>query len=235
MIASLGGTTACNDASKPSGRSAAGSPSAAASAQPADNGIAAKSEADIVKAAQDALAHARSVHIKGAFTESGKRTEMDLRMGQNACDGSIKSPSNGTNARVYVRCVGKRTYMRSPELIRAEGGAAVARVIGDHWFYSSKTRSGPLAGLTKPADFAESLTADGTVTKGKKTTLGGVPVLQLLNDGSSMYVATTGTPYPMRIEPDPPKPGQGLDLLDYNAPLNVVAPPGAVDVDHLMG
>jgi hypothetical protein len=234
-IATLGGMAACEHPSKQTGKSAAVSPSATTSAQPADNGIAAKSETDIVKAAHDALAHARSVHVKGAFTESGKRTAMDLRIGQNACDGSIKSPSNGTNARVYVRCVGGRTYMRSPEMIRALGGTAVARQVGNRWFYSSKDRSDPFKGMTKPADFAESLTTDGPVSRGKTTTVNGIPVIQLLDSGSALYVATTGTPYPLRLEPDPPKRGEGLDLLDYNAPLNVVAPQDAIDIDHRAG
>jgi hypothetical protein len=234
-IAVLGGTAACEHPNKQTGKSEAVSPSASKSAQPADNGIAAKSETEIVKAAHDALAHARSVHLKGAFAEDGKRTMMDMRIGQNACDGSVKSPSTGTNARVYVRCVGRRTYMRSPEMIRAVGGAAMARLVGDRWFYSSKDHSNPFDGMTKPADFAENLTPDGHVSKGKATTVNGIPAIELRDSGSVMYVATTGAPYPIRLEPDPPKRGEGLDLLGYNAPLDVVAPQGAMDLDHPTG
>jgi len=231
-IAAVGGIAACEDSSKRAGKPAAGSPSATASARPADNGIAAKSETDIVKAARDALTHARSVHINGAFTEGGKRIAMNLRIGQNACDGSIKSPMNGTSTRVYIRCVGGRTYMRSPQMIRAMGGATLARQVGDRWFYSTKERSGPFADMTNPAAFAEILSADGTVSRGKTANVNGVPALQLLDDGSALYVATTGKPYPLRVEPDPPKRGERLDLLDYDVPLNVVAPPGAIDIDH---
>jgi hypothetical protein len=45
---------------------------------------------------------------------------MDLRLGQSACEGSVTSPSNGTNARVHLRSAGGRTYMRSPEMTRGE-------------------------------------------------------------------------------------------------------------------
>jgi hypothetical protein len=234
-VTTLGGTAACQDSGGKTGRSAAASPSATASARPADNGIAAKSESDIVKAAHDALTHARSVHVKGAFSDGGKRTAMDLRLGQNACEGSIKSPSNGTNARVFIRSVGGRTYMRSPEMIRALAGTAVARQVGDRWFYSSKSRSDPFKGMTRPADFAEVLTTDGPVSRGRTTNVDGVPALQLLDSGSTLYVATTGTPYPLRIEPDPPQRGERLDLTDYDAPLDVVAPPDAIDIDRRAG
>lgn len=233
-ITVIGGTAACQHEKKP-GKSAAVSPSASESRKPAESGIAAKPATEIAKEARDALAHARSVHIKGAMTEKGERTTMDLRVGQNGCDGNVRSPSNGTNARVYVRCAGGQTYLRSPDMVRAEVGAAAARLVGDRWFYSSKDHSGPFDGMTTPAGFAESLTPDGEISKGKTTIINGIPVIGLRDSESVLYVATTGTPYPIRVEPDPPKRGEGLDLLDYDAPLNVTVPPDAIDLDHPNG
>jgi hypothetical protein len=236
-IATVSGMAACKGSDRQTGKPAGASPSASASAQPADNGITAKSATEIVKATQDALAHARSVRLKGTSVEDGERVAVDLRIAPNACDGSIKLPVNGTLVRVYVRCVDGRTYMRSAVMLRALGGtAALTRRVGDRWFYSSKNHSDPFGGITKPADFAKNLKPDGKVSKGRTMAVNGTPAIELRDSSKEvLYIATTGEPYPIRLAPDSPKHGEGVDLLEYNMPLEVVAPPGAVDMDHPTG
>jgi hypothetical protein len=219
------------------GKSATPSPSPSKTAKPAENGIAGKSVDEIVTEARSALKQARSVHMKGAFTEAGKRTTMDLRVARDVSEGTVSSTSHGKNAPIYLRRVHGITYTRSPELVRAEFGADAARLVGDKWYYSSKekTSASPIDDFATPAKMAESLTPEGNVSKGAPTTINGVPVIGLRDSESVLYVATTGTPYPIRVEPDPPKRGEGFDLLDYNVPLSVVAPPGAIDIDDLHG
>ena len=231
----LGGVAACND----SGKSAASNASPSSTAQSAGKGTAAKSGPEILAAARNALAHARSVHMKGTFADKSGPVSMDLRMGQGTCSGSLKAPFDGkTTARAYLRCVDGKIYIRSPQMIRAVGGAAAAQVIGDRWFFSSKGDvSKPFEQFVDPAKFAEIFTAEGDVPKAGTKTVNGVPVIGLKDSEAVLYVATTGEPYPIRLEPTGASAtgGEHLDFLDYNAPLKVVAPAHPLDTDHPNG
>jgi hypothetical protein len=49
-----------------------------------------------------------------------------------------------------------------------------------------------------------------------------------------LRIATSGTPYPLKIVPKKPKtPGEELAFLDYDAPLNVAPPVNALNLDKL--
>jgi hypothetical protein len=73
---------------------------------------------------------------------------------------------------------------------------------------------------------------DGEVfTKGPTSVIGGRPAIALRGKDMILYVATTGTPYLLRIDPLKPEPTvkEGIDFLDYNAPLEVAPPADAVE------
>ena len=100
-------------------------------------------------------------------------------------------------------------------------------------------------GLSTLTDLDEAakgiLGPDGTITKGTETTVNGVPCVGLVSpgkDGGTLWVATTGQPYPVRIEPSAGSGERGaLDFTGYGEPVTVDPPPAdqVVDVSLLPG
>jgi hypothetical protein len=83
------------------------------------------------------------------------------------------------------------------------------------------------------ADFGKNtFDQPGTPGRGGNATVNGSPATGLTaTDGETIYVATTGPAYPVRIQD---KGGaHTLDLGEYNAPLHVKAPRHALDISHL--
>jgi hypothetical protein len=64
------------------------------------------------------------------------------------------------------------------------------------------------------------LSAGGTLRKGETITVAGRPAIAVHDAESVLYVATTGTPYPLRVA-DSGSPDSALDFLDYDSPVTV--------------
>jgi hypothetical protein len=80
--------------------------------------------------------------------------------------------------------------------------------------------------LDDPYKFAyEVLKPDSNMTKGTTTVIDGTPAVAIESGDSTLYVATTGRPYPIKLVPKNGKPGEELAFFDYDAPLDLT-PPG---------
>jgi hypothetical protein len=201
------------------------------------NGIAGKSSNEILTAAEQALESAQSVRLKGTLTDSGETTKLNLRVSRTAAKGSITAPEGGKTYTIDVIKTGGRFYMHAPAMFRAVGGAAAASVIGNRWVLVPKGDKDfkEFESLVNIRSLAKELfTPDGEVTKGKQTVIDGTPVIGLDGADGTLYVATTGRPYPVKLVPfKPATPGEALAFLDYNAPVKVTRPAHPLDLGKI--
>src|SRR5260370_12728023 len=78
---------------------------------------------------------------------------------------------------------------------------------------------------TRPSDKARSV--------GRATVIDGQPVVPVKSRDEIVYVATTGTPFPVRVIPASRRVGSGgVDFLAYDAPGGITVPAGAPELIH---
>jgi hypothetical protein len=206
------------------------------SATPTTADIGQKPAAEILAAAQDALTHARSVRITGKVTDKDGPMSLNLRIGSGQGVGTISAPVRGKKAVVDLRVTDGRVYLHGSQFPKALGGEAVARVLRGRWISMPQDRTGDLNDILDPGKVAKSLTAEGEVTKGETRMYRGVPVIVLRDEGSVMYVAAKGKPYPLHIGPDGAGKGTDrMDFLDYDIPFTVPVPKHVLKADGMPG
>jgi hypothetical protein len=109
----------------------------------------------------------------------------------------------------------------------------VVKLMGDKWAKVSK-KNKDFADLFGVANVDELLKPSGTLTKGETKDVEGVNTIGLVDKstkGGTLYVATTGEPYPIRMEGSDTAQGQ-ITFSDFGATFDdLKAPPEAEVVD----
>ncbi|HZB51832.1 MAG TPA: hypothetical protein VE547_22285 [Mycobacteriales bacterium] len=228
-----------DDTTAGSGNPAASGSASASATTGGGNGVAALGAEEILKKAEAALRDAGSVRIKGDGGSGTERFAIDLRYADDNSTGTL-----GINGQtIELRKLGQTVYLKgSREFWASSGGEGVAQLLTGKWLKTplSDKRFGGLSELTDLDEAADGLLdPDGTITKGEQKTVNGVPCIGLVSsgkDGGTLWVATTGEPYPVRIEPDPKSDEEGaIDFTGYGETVTVEAPPAdqVVDVSKL--
>jgi hypothetical protein len=202
------------------------------------NGVAAKSPAEILAAAKAAAIKASAVHIAGSIQEGTTPLTLDLHL-VAAKGGTGHMSENGVGFDI-IR-VGNKAYIRGSEAFYKKfAGASAAQLLKGKWLVGSAT-AGRFAALTPLTDvhafFTGALGRHDTLTKGAETTVNGQKVVALKDgaNGGTLYVATTGTPYPIELV-SPGNGKQGKVTFDqWNTAVTITAPKGAVDISKLTG
>jgi hypothetical protein len=201
------------------------------------NGEADKTPVEILADAKKAAAQAKSVHFHGAITESGTPLKVDLRLeGGKGGTGSMTI----RGAHVDIVRIGTVAYLKgSHQFYEQVAGPEVAKLLKGKWVKGSAT-SGDLASLAQLTDMdkliAAALKHDGTLVKGRKTTVDGQQVIELRSSaGGRLYVATTGEPYPVEIAQASGSSTGAVHFDGWNEPVGVKAPKNAVDIAKLTG
>jgi hypothetical protein len=196
----------------------------------AGNGVAAKSPEAIVSAATGAVGNLNSVHVSGALANGGSQTMLDLNLVNGK--GGQGSMSQGRLSFKIV-ALDQEVYINgSPNFLRQFGGAAAAQLLRGKWLKAPAT--GQFASLAMLTDvrqlFNQLLSNHGTFSKGKTTTVRGHKVIAVTaSRGGTLYVATTGQPYPIEIVTDGPQRGR-VDFDRFNQPVSLSPPHNAIDV-----
>jgi hypothetical protein len=199
---------------------------------PTSNGVEALSAQEILTKATGALDAAKSYRLTGVFVDDGDKAELEMTVAGDNAKISIKSDIMNFEA---VR-FGGQTYLKADDLWEplislavkdeAQRALAIAMIKGKY--------------VTVPADqqtmqklvpkASEILEPEaGTFTKGAATTIDGKPVITLTDaKGNKLYVATTGEPYPVRLESAT---GETVNVVDIGVEAAVTAPPAAEVVD----
>lgn len=200
-----------------------------------DNGVAAKTPTEIVAATKSAADSASSVHVSGSLVSGGAPITLDLTLvaGQG---GKGRISENGLSFELIQ--VGGYAYISgSTEFYEHFAGAAAAQLLQGKWLKASATTGSfaSLASLTNLQKLTEAALAQhGTLSKGAKTTVSGqsvVPVTDTAQSGT-LYVATTGKPYPVQIA----KSGAGggsITFGNWNQPVTLTAPTNSISLSEL--
>ena len=199
---------------------------------PPTNGLERQSPAQVQQAAAAALKAATSVHVAGVAINNGKPVRVDLRIQGNASSGTMEL--EGVKLEIII--IGGTTYLKADQQTWATLGvpAAGGQRLADRWV---KTRPQQVAGVTGFS--LDNLAAQ--LMKGdspweptvEQTTLDGNMVVVISRqDGSKLYVANTGPPYPLRGEAKGANAGR-TDFTEYGADFHITAPANAMDIGEV--
>ncbi|MFC8197177.1 hypothetical protein ACFWBR_00075 [Streptomyces sp. NPDC060006] len=204
---------------------------------------------EIADRAVEATSNASSLRMKGGIQEDGSRIDLDMALDKKGrCAGTMSADGEG---KADLLMTGDTLYMRYDEkFLRAQGDGApkeetdgVVAMLAGKWTKMSATGSDAkdVAGFcdldTVLADF-EDVSSDAT--RGKATTVDGTPAVVLHEkdgkDTYTLYVATEGKPYLLKVVSKSAKDPGTVTFSDFDTPVPVQKPKGEVmDLDAMGG
>jgi hypothetical protein len=200
------------------------------------NGVAAKSPQQILAATEAATNAAQSVHLAGSTVTNGQPVQLDLNLGVGKGSGTFSQ--NGLTVQLVT--LGSDIYLKaSGAFWQKFAGTAAAQLLAGKWLKAPASNTS-LAGIAQLTDFhkllSTTLSQHGTLSKGATSTVNGQQVVAVKDTTQSgtLYVATTGTPYPIEIAKSGSAGGH-LTFDRWNQPVSVSAPVGAIDLSQLHG
>jgi hypothetical protein len=207
---------------------------ACGSSSESGNGVAAKSANDIVTTAINSIDSARTVHVAGTVNSGGAPISLDLSI---VAGKGARGQMSESGLSFQLIAVGDYVYINGSKAFWLHsGGAAAAKLFDGKWLKApSKTGSfATLSSLTDIHMLVGGLVHHGKLQKGKATTRDGKAVIAVhdtTNQGT-LYVATTGKPYPVEIE----KSGTGAGQITFdriNEPVTLTPPASSIDTTKL--
>lgn len=198
------------------------------------NGIESKSTDQIISAARSAAESAKSVHVAGSVTTAGASLTLDLEL--DSSKGAKGKISEGGLSFELVR-IGDTAYINgSPSFYEHFAGREAAKLLKGKWL-KAPSNTGSLATLGSLTDtkqlIGSALAAAGKrLKKGSVSTVNGQKAIAVKDTthGGTLYVATTGKPYPVQIEGGPSSAGK-VTFEDWNKPVTLSAPPAQDVID----
>lgn len=202
-----------------------------------DNGVAAKTPGQVIAAATRAVDALHTLRVSGAVADGSSSTAIKLDLNLVAGRGATGSMAeNGLSFKLIT--VNGSVYINgSPSFWRQFGGAAVQRRLQGKWL-KAPADHGQFASFSSLTNVhklvANLLDGHGALTKGAVSMLGGQKVIALRDEAKhgTLYVATTGTPYPLRIVNSATGGGE-LDFSDFNRAVTLTPPASSVDISQL--
>jgi len=200
-----------------------------------DNGIAAKTPTQILSAATAAADSASSVHVTGSIVSGGSPITLDLELVAGK-GGRGQISENGLSFNL-IQVDGTAYISGSPAFYSHFGGPAAAQLLEGKWL-KAPASSGSFSTLGSLTDLNQllntALSDHGALAKGPTSTIAGQPVLSVTDasHGGTLYVATTGKPYPIEISKSG-KTGGKISFGAWNAPVTLQAPKSSIDLSEL--
>jgi hypothetical protein len=203
------------------------------------HGLAAKSPEAIVAAATRAIDRVHSVRVYGSVNYATPtdeiRFDLSLVNGRGA-SGSLSE--HGLAFRLVT--LGDVAYVNGTTAFWQQfGGTNVAAQLRGRWL-RAPANHGDFASFSSLTNVHKLLTAllagHGALTKGATSVVDGRQVIAV-HDASrqgTLYVATTGPAYPVRIENGSSDSGQ-IDFGRFDASVTLRAPAHSVDIFNLQG
>ena len=200
-----------------------------------DNGVASKQPDEILAAAKSAAGSAKTMHLAGSFVAEGAPLSLDLRLvnGQGArgtiTEHGLSFALIETGGEVYI--------YGTPAFYEHFGGKAAAQLFKGKWL-KAPTNSGEFSSLSSLTEMSALLntllSSHGTLKAAGTTTIAGQKVVGVSESakGGTLYVATTGKPYPVAVV----KSGNGGGRIvfgQWNEPVSLTPPTNAIDITQL--
>ncbi len=199
------------------------------------NGVASKTPTQIIAAAKAAAASAVSAHVAGSIVSEGKPILLDMEL---VAGKGGKGRITVEGLAVNLIQVDRAVYINgSTAFYKRLAGSAAAQLLQGKWLKAPASSSNfesfsQLTDLRKL--IGSTLAAHGKLTRGQTTTMDGQKVIGL-TDGAkegTLYVATTGAPYPIALV----KKGSsgGKIVFDrWNKPVTITPPKNSVNINQL--
>jgi len=199
-----------------------------------DNGVAAKSPDGIVTAASDAVSGVKSVHVSGSLLSGGSPITLDLTLVAGKGGGG-QMAQNGLSFRLID--VGQVVYINGSDAFWSRiGGSSAVQLFHGKWLRApANGQFASIASLTNVQTlFNKLLSSHGTLAKGPTSTVAGQKAVAVVDTtkGGTLYVATTGQPYPVQIAKSGSQGGR-IVFDRYNESTSLSAPANAIDVSKL--
>jgi hypothetical protein len=199
------------------------------------SGVTAKTATEIFAATKTAADGATSVHVSGSLVSGGAPLTLDLSLATGK-GGRGQISSNGLGFELIH--TGGTVYINgSPAFYRHFAGPSAAQLLQGKWL-KAPANTGEFASigsLTDPRKLLDAgLASHGTLTKGATTTINGQPVIAITDGtkGGTIYVATTGKPYPIQITKGGSEGGK-ITFDQWDVPVSITAPASAIDIEKL--
>jgi hypothetical protein len=199
------------------------------------NGLASKSPDQVVAAAKTAASGAATVHIAGSIINEGKpiSLNMELVAGKGAT-GHLSLEGLG----IDVVEVEHAFYLNgSDAFYRHIAGPAAAQLLHGKWLKAPAT-GGNFASLAQLTDLRSlidtTLRSHGKLSSAPGTTVNGQQTVGVTDStrGGTLYVAATGTPYPLEITKAGGSSGT-ITFDHWNQPVTLTAPANAININQL--
>jgi hypothetical protein len=181
-----------------------------------------------VAAAQQAIDGVKSVHVSGGTTTGQVPVTLDLSLVAGK-GGRGSMVINGGNLQIVA--VGPSIYINASSTFwNKASGKKVAALLAGKWLKAPAVGQfatfASLTDLTKL--FNQLLTQHGTLSKGAATTVDGQKAIAITDKtkGGTLYVATTGKPYPIEIA----KGASKITFDQIDQPVSITAPSGAISI-----
>jgi hypothetical protein len=203
------------------------------------HGLAARNPQAIVAASTQAIERVHSVRVAGSVNDASPRDEIRFELSLVNGRGAVGSLSeHGLAFRLVT--LGNVAYVYgTPAFWQQFGGAAAAAQLQGRWL-RAPAGHGAFASFAALTDvhrlLASLLSGHGALTRGTTSTVDGHHVVAV-HDASrqgTLYVATSGPAYPIRIV-NGSSDGGRIDFSHFDAPVALRAPARSVSILHLRG
>jgi hypothetical protein len=197
--------------------------------------IASKTPEQIVAAAKSAADTAATVHVAGSVVSEGKPLTVDMQLLAGK-GGRGRITLEGLSIDL-IRVAGAVYINGSQAFYRRVAGPAAAQLLQGKWLKAPEN-SGNFASLASLTDLGKlidtTLGSHGTLARGPTSTVDGQKVVAIndVSQGGTLYVATTGSPYPIEIAK---RGGSGGRIVfdRWNQAVTLTAPANAININQL--
>jgi hypothetical protein len=198
------------------------------------NGVASKTPEQIVAASKAAADSARSAHVSGSIVSAGSPITLNLTMSSSGGQGQLSLAGLAfeliqTGGTVYIK--------GSSAFYRHIAGSAAAQLLQGRWLKAptSSPEFASIGSLTSLHGLVDATLADhGMLSKGATTSVNGQKAVALKDpsNGGTLYIATTGPPYPVQIARGGAR-GGTVNFDRWNQPVSITPPANAIDLAKL--
>jgi hypothetical protein len=208
---------------------------AACGSSASSNDISTRTAAEILSATKLAAEGASAVHVSGSIDNGGRPVGLDVNiLAGRGARGRLSE--NGLSFELIQ--AGGSVYIKgSPAFYRHVGGASAAQLLHDRWL-KAPASSPEFASLSSLTDLRRlvdtALSTQGGVAKSGTATVNGQRALALANPsrGGTLFVATTGRPFPIEITKTGAN-GGSISFDRWDQPVALTIPADALDITQL--
>lgn len=218
----------------PAVTSAGTAPPASSVAPGVDNGVSDLPATQVLERAREVSSRTDSVRIRGDLRDQTRSGTLDVRLSGRNCAGEVTSPS-----KFSMVLLGPDLYLRGDDAFWSRVSPQAATLLRGKWLKAPSAQP-QFANLVRFCD-ANSLKGsllggNPELTKGEPTEIAGTPTVPLKGKEGTLYVATQGEPYPLRVEPQTGQQSLGrINFSEWGTVAAITAPPAdqVVDVSAL--